>query len=229
MMRAFLLSIGQLGDRAVLTVLAKSLLLTLAIFAMLAAALVFGVRALAGGWFGWSGGSADLAGAAALLVAFVGMWLLFRAVAVAVIGIFADDVVAAVEAKHYPQAIATAREVPLSRSVSMGLGSASRAILVNLLLLPLYLILLVTGVGTAALFFVANGWLLGRDLSDMVAARHMNTGEMKAARGTGRGRRMMLGLGGTGLLVIPGVNFVAPVLGAAMATHLYHREKATHA
>ena len=140
MVRAFLLSIQQLGDRAVLTVLAKSLLLTLAVFALLAAGLVFGVRALAGGWFGWSGGSADLAGAAALLVAFIGTWLLFRAVAVAVVGIFADEVVAAVEAKHYPHATATAREVPLSRSISMGLGSASRAILVNLILLPLYLI-----------------------------------------------------------------------------------------
>ena len=229
MVRAFLLSIQQLGDRAVLTVLAKSLLLTLAVFALLAAGLVFGVRALAGGWFGWSGGSADLAGAAALLVAFIGTWLLFRAVAVAVVGIFADEVVAAVEAKHYPQALATAREVPLSRSISMGLGSASRAILVNLLLLPLYLILLVTGVGTAALFFIANGWLLGRDLSDMVAARHMDTNAMKAARTAGRGRRMLLGLGGTGLLVIPGVNLIAPVLGAAMATHLYHGRKATRA
>jgi len=226
MVRAFLLSIQQLGDRAVLAVLAKSLLLTVAIFAALAPALVFGVRALAGSWFGFSDGSADLAGAAALLVAFIGMWLLFRAVAVAVIGIFADDVVAAVEAKHYPSAIATARAVPLSRSIAMGLRSASRAILVNLLLLPLYLILLVTGVGTAALFFIANGWLLGRDLSDMVAARHMDGASMKAARKRGRGERMALGLGGTGLLVVPGVNFVAPVLGAAMATHLHHQKKA---
>ena len=226
MVRAFLLSIRQLGDRAVLRVLAKSLLLTVAIFAAVAAALVLGVRGLAGSWLGWSGGSADLAGAAALLVAFIGMWLLFRAVAVAVIGIFADDVVAAVEAKYYPQALATARPVPLSRSIAMGLGSASRAILVNLLLLPLYLILLVTGVGTAALFFLATGWLLGRDLSDMVAARHMDDAAMKAARQSSRGGRMLLGLGGTGLLVMPGVNFVAPVLGAAMATHLYHQKKA---
>lgn len=226
MVRAFLLSVQQLGDRAVLTVLAKSLLLTLAVFAALAAGLVFGVRALAGSWFGLSGGSADLAGAAALLVAFIGMWLLFRAVAVAVIGIFADDVVAAVEAKYYPNAVVTARPVPISRSIAMGLGSASRAILVNLILLPLYLILLVTGIGTAALFFIANGWLLGRDLSDMVAARHMDDAAMKAARRSSRGSRMLLGLGGTGLLVIPGVNFVASVLGAAMATHLYHQKKA---
>ena len=229
MVSAFLLSIQQLGDRVVLKVLARSLMLTLAVFVAFAAGLVFGVRALAGSWFGLSGGTADLAGAAALLIAIVGVWLLFRAVAVAVIGIFADEVVAAVEAKHYPHALATARDVPLSRSISMGLGSASRAILVNLLLLPLYLILLVTGVGTAALFFIANGWLLGRDLSDMVAARHMDDAGMKAARKTARGGRMLLGLGGTGLLIIPGVNFVAPVLGAAMATHLYHRRKANGA
>ncbi len=52
----------------------------------------------------------------------------------------------------------------------------------NLLLSPLYLILLVTGVGTALAFFLVNGWLLGRDLGDMVAARHMPRDELRGWR-----------------------------------------------
>lgn len=223
MIRALLLSIGQLGDRAVVRVLLKSLLLTLVLFAATGVLMVFGVRWIAGSWFGVGETGSDIAGVAALIVAIGGAWLLFRVVAVAVVGIFADDVVAAVERKHYPQALSQARDVPLSRSVAMGLSSAARAIAVNLLLLPLYLLLLVTGIGTAALFFIANGWLLGRDLGEMVAARHLPPAAMRDWRAKGRARRFGLGLVGTGLLVVPVVNLFAPLIGAAMATHLHHR------
>ena len=51
---------------------------------------------------------------------------------------------------------------------------------VNLLMTPVYVALLVSGVGTAAAFFVVNAWLLGRDLTDMVAARHMDAAAMRA-------------------------------------------------
>ena len=153
------------------------------------------------------------------------LWLLFRAVAIAVVGLFADDVVAAVEARHYPAALATARPVPFARGAAMGLRSALRVVAVNLLMLPLYLLLLATGIGTAAAFFLVNGWLLGRDLGDMVAARHLHRAEIAGWRRTTTARRFLLGLAGTGLLLVPIVNLVAPVIGAAMATHLFHRRR----
>ena len=221
MLRAFALSIGQLGDPPVLRVLAKSLALTLATFAALVGGgwwlARWAAQALGAGW--WS----ELAGVAAIVAAVLAAWLLFRAVAIAVVGLFADDVVSAVERRHYPDALTTARPVPLMRGIAMGLGSAARAVAVNLVLSPIYLALLVTGVGTAALFLIVNGWLLGRDLGDMVAARHRDRAAMRGFRATTRTGRLLLGLAGTALLVIPVVNLVAPVLAAAMATHWYHR------
>jgi uncharacterized protein involved in cysteine biosynthesis len=107
----------------------------------------------------------------------------------------------------------------------MGAGSAARALLVNLVLMPVYVVLLVTGVGTAILFFLVNGWLLGRDLGDMVAARHVDRKAMRAWRATTGIGRYLLGLAGTALLVVPVVNLIAPVLAAAMATHWYHGRK----
>ena len=110
----------------------------------------------------------------------------------------------------------------------MGLRSAGRVVLVNLLLLP--------ALPAAArdrdrhrrsAFFVVNGWLLGRDLGDMVAARHLIAAA--TARLAQRDRRRavsLLGLGGTALFLVPVVNLLAPVLGAAMATHLFHRSRA---
>ena len=221
MLRAFFLSIGQLGDPPMLRVFAKSVAVTLAVFALLGIAVWWGTQALiAGRVGGYEGG---LAAAFALFVTVLALWLLFRAVAIAVVGIFADEVVAAVEARHYPAALATARPVPFARGLAMGLRSAGRVLLVNLLALPLYVVLLATGIGTAAAFFAVNAWLLGRDLGDMVASRHLDRAGVKQWRQRTGPRRFLLGLGGTGLFVVPVANLAAPVLGAAMATHLFHR------
>jgi uncharacterized protein involved in cysteine biosynthesis len=220
MTRAFLLSLGQLGDRAVLGVFAKSLAVTLAIFAVAGFALWWAVQALLAHWIGW--GSTGLATAFAAVVTVLALWLLFRAVAVAVVGLFADEVVAAVERRHYPDALASARAVPFARGLAMGLRSAARVVAVNLLLLPVYIVLLATGIGTAAAFLIVNGWLLGRDLGDMVAARHLDAAGVAAWRRGTKGPRFLLGLADAALFLIPVVNLAAPVLGAAMATHLFH-------
>lgn len=218
--RALLLSVAQLGDRAILKVLAQSLFVTLALFAVLGGGAWWLADALIARVSGAHRGA--LAGVAATVTVALLLWFAFRAVAVAVIGVFADAVVEAVERRHYPQALAAARPVPFARSLALGLGSAARFAAVNLILLPVYIALLVTGVGTTLLFFAVNGWLLGRDLGDMVAARHLPRAAMRGWREATGGRRFMLGLAGTGLFVVPGVNILAPILGAAMATHLFH-------
>ena len=220
MIRAFLLSLAQLGDRRILAVLVKSLALTALLFVIAGGLAWWGTeRALS-----WATGlhSTLLAGALTFVALALALWFAFRAVAMLVVGIFADDIVEAVEAKHYPAARKTARPVGLVRSLRMGLGSAARFVAVNLILLPLYLALLATGIGTAALFFAVNAWLLGRDLGDMVAARHIAPSAMRDWHKATGGRRFLLGLAGTGLFVVPGLNLLAPVLGAAIATHLFH-------
>lgn len=221
MFTALVLSIAQLGDRAVLGVLAKSLAVTFALFVLLGAGVWWGVDALLATWT-YHGA---LASAASLVVTILALWLLFRAVAVAVVGLFADTIVVAVERKHYPAALSTARDVPFGRSLRMALASAGRFIAVNLMLAPLYLVLLATGIGTAALFLAANAWLLGRDLGDMVSARHLSPEAMRDWRQATAARRFLLGLAVTILFLVPFANILAPVIGAALATHVYHRSR----
>lgn len=223
MIHAFLASIAQLGDRAIVAVFLQSLLLTVLIFAGLGLGLWLGAEWIAHHWFAAWQWSESLAAVAALLLAIGSAWLLFRAVAIATIGLFADRVVRAVEARHYPEALARGRDVPFLRALGMGLASVGRLIGINLLLSPLYLVLAFTGVGTAIAFFLVNAWLLGRDLGDMVAARHLGRAELASWRRGTRADRFVLGAIGTGLLLVPFVNLVASVLAAAMATHLYHR------
>lgn len=223
MIHAFFLSLGQLGDPVIRRVLIRSLAVTLAVFAVTGIALWWGVRAVLAGWLGAQAGG--WSAALVVVVEIVTLWLAFRAVAMAVVGLFADDIVAAVEARHYPKALDTARPVPFMRGIAMGLGSAGRVIAINLILLPLYIVLLATGVGTAAAFLLVNGWLLSRDLGDMVAARHMEAGAMRRWRKATGLPRLLLGLAVALLFVVPGLNLLAPVLGASMATHFFHRRR----
>jgi CysZ protein len=226
MIRALFLSFGQLLDRRVAAVFLKSILLTLLVFAGVSVGIWLGMHWLTESFAAWLGGrqwARGIADVATLVLVLLSLWLLFRAIAVAVISIFADEIVQAVEARHYPGALATARDVPLGRSVAMGLGSVVRLIVINLLLSPLYIMLLITGVGTPIAFFLVNSWLLGRDFGDMVAARHMPAGQLPTWRGRTRFRRFALGAFGTGIFFIPGLNLLAPIIGAAMAAHAFHQ------
>lgn len=229
MLRAFLLSLGQLGDRRIIAVFLKSLAVTVLLIATLGAVLWYGATRLAAAW-GWDATAGGLLGGLALIAAFGIGWLLFRAIAIGVMGAFADEVVIAVEARHYPAAFATARDVSALRGVAIGLRSAGRAILVNLALVPVYIALLATGAGTWLLFFLVNGWLLGQDLGVMVAVRHPSSANASATGGdwrkTGAVDRFALGVAGTALFMVPIVNLFAPILGAAMATHLFHEGRA---
>lgn len=226
MIAAFPLAFAQLSDPRIRRVLARSILLTLALFAaaaILAGWLLTGTNPCGIGPLSYDCTIGAGAGTlAAILIAIAGLWLLFPAIAVAVMGLFADEVVEAVETRHYPAAAASARPIPLGRSAAMGLRSGGRLLAWNLMAAPLYLLLLFTAVGPFLLFLAVNALALGRDLGEMVAARHMDDAALRRWLASSRPRRALLGLAATGLFMVPFVNLLAPVLGAAMATHVFH-------
>jgi uncharacterized protein involved in cysteine biosynthesis len=227
MITDFTRALRDLADPAVRRVLAKSLAVTILLFAALAALLGWlltgsnpcGLGPLAYECRIEAGGGALVS----LLLGVLGLWFLFPAVSIGVIGLFADEVVEAVEARHYPNA--AGRPVPFRRSLGLSLGSVARLLLWNLLAAPFYLLLLVTGFGPFLLFSLVNALVLGRDLGEMVAARHHQGAPMKGWLAATRGRRAMLGLGAAWLFLIPFANLLAPLLGAAAATHMFHRGK----
>lgn len=217
MIRAFFLALGHLLDPRILWVIAKVILLTLALF-LLFGVVGYALLVLAAPQLGYRGGETESA-LFALLVTLALGWFLFRIVAMLVMGIFSDEVVEVVERKYYPAAATQARKVGFGRGLRLGLASTGRAIGYNLLAAPLYIGLLVTGVGLVAALVGVNGLLLGRDLQDMVMARHMHDGMMAPLP---RGTRIALGVIVAVLFLVPFVNFLAPVIGAAMAVHLTH-------
>lgn len=215
---SLLRGVSALTDGPVLRLFVKTIALTVVIFVAL-------------GWLGEMIVDDTLAifgldedrGASVLisvLLIVLAAWLLFRVVALAVLQFFADEVVSAVERRSYPAAAASARKLGPAQEARIAVSGAGRALAANLLALPFALLLLFTAIGPALVFWAVNAWLLGRELTDMVWLRHRPTAD--APPPVGKAERFLLGGAIAALFMVPFVNLLAPVLGAAAATHLVH-------
>jgi CysZ protein len=215
MIQALMLSFQSLTDRRVAALLAKVIALTIAAFVLLGIGLWYGMNALFVRFNLTDDGTLSvlLSVALSLLTAI----LLFRVVAVAITWIFADDIIDAVEDRHYPQHADIGNRPGLATGMQMAVRSVVRVILYNLLALPIYMALLFTGIGTAIAFLLVNALLLGRDLEDMLIARHgKDHGSIRKLP------RLLLGLLGTAGMLVPVLNLFVPVLVTAMAVHMVH-------
>jgi CysZ protein len=215
MVRAISLAFSSLSDKRVMLVLGKVIGLTLGAFVVLGVVLWYAIDAAFAYYLPKDDGM--LGAAAALVVLAFSGWILFRSLAIAFTWVFADDIIDAVEDKHYPFYAAQGQRPSLAKATQMALRSIGRAVGYNLLMIPVYLLLLVSGVGTPLAFLALNGYLLGRDLEDMLIARH---GPMRAE--IGAIRRFVLGLGGVAAMLIPIFQFFVPVLATAAAVHVAH-------
>lgn len=213
---AFFLALRDLPNPRVLRILFQSLAVTLLILAAVGGAIFFGARwALDHGrWL--DGVQRDMAGILVVVALAAGSWLLFRAVAIVVVGLFADSIVADVEGRHYPASALRAVDVGWAQNIRLALASLARLIGGNLLALPLYLVLLFTGIGPPIFALFVNAILLGRDLEAMICARHPEFARLD------RASRWSLGLLAAAAFLVPIANLLAPILGAAMAVHLFH-------
>ena len=217
LLRATLLSLRQLADPQTLRLLLLTSAITAAIFVMAGTGLWWALETqIMPRWY--PAGQGEVAALAAAVIGLLALWFLFRAVAMLVIGLFTDGIVESVEEDHYPDAAAAATPVSFAKGLKLGLRSALRAIGWNLVAAPAYILLLVTGIGTLALVLLVNTILLGRDFEAMVAARHPDLGPNPLTRN----QRLGLGFVSAIAFLVPILNLLAPVFGAALAVHLLH-------
>ena len=209
------LAVGQLSDRPILKVLVKSLAITIVILGLFAFGLAASLPPLLSQYLDVEGGTYVVL---SWIVSLAAAWFLFRVVALAVMQFFADEVVQRVEACHYPECATTARRLPFREDLSNSLRGATRALLFNALALPVALILFFTAIGPAVVFLLVNAVLLGRELTDMGWLRHRPGPDV--ATPVSSLDRVLLGAAIAGLMAIPFVNLLAPIIGAAAGTHL---------
>ncbi|MBS0384814.1 MAG: EI24 domain-containing protein [Proteobacteria bacterium] len=158
---------------------------------------------------GWLGFLFD----ALRFIAGVGAWVLGIAISPAasmLIGGFLFDAAAS----RVEKAIGapSPRKVGLAEGVWSGIRMATPTLLLNLLVLPLYVI-----PGINALVFVCiNGYLMGRDFATTAAMRRM---PFKDALKLRRSARFSVFVVGVACAVIP---FLGPLVGASAMTRLVH-------
>lgn len=133
-------------------------------------------------------------------------------------GLFLDDIADVVEQTNYPQH-PPGQAMPIIASVAMSIRFFGLVVLVNLFALPLVLFL---GFGFL-IFFVANGYLLGREYFEMAALRFSDKPSVTAMRQRHGPRIFIAGLLIAGFMAVPLLNILTPLFATAFMVHMHKR------
>ena len=229
MFAALAKSFSQTSDPAFRRILAISVAASLAVFVLLWMLAWFGLSwtgdALSA-WLGeqdpgfWSEVLQWVLGGGAVVGVLVVSFFLFPAVMVLVMSFLLEDVAAAVEARHYP-GLPAARAQPWSEMIAGVLAFIAISLALNILALPLYLLLLFLPPFNLFVFYLLNGYLLGREYFEIVAVRRLDMATAKRLRRTYRGRVFMAGVVIALLLTVPLVNLITPIVATAFMLHVF--------
>lgn len=225
---AFFKAASQLSDPRLRRVLGIGVVLSLLGFTVIWTTVWWLLSALdwtslpyIGGLFQWMGDTADFLGSLAFgFAVMMGTFILFPAVITVIVGFFLEEVVQAVEAKHYPNE-PTPRPQGIGEILATTLQFALLVIGVNLLALPFYLILMWIPPLNLLLYFFLNGYLVSREYYELVALRRLEPKPARKLRRAHRSRLLLAGVILVFVMTIPIVNLITPVLGAAFMVHVY--------
>lgn len=215
MFAALILGFGQLAEPATRRLLVRCVFLSVATFGTLLVTVAAVLSWLGPTGVAWLDAVLTVLGSATVLVL---AWLLLPATIIATAGWFADEVIVAVEQRHYPGR-GPPRPIGLAAASWAGLRFAAFALVLNLLALPLYLL-----PGPNFLVYLAlNGYLLGREYFQLVAERHLAPPAITALRRAMRGRLWLAGALIAALSTLPILNLCAPIVALSFMVHLFER------
>ena len=197
-------------------VLVKSILLTLVLFAVGLAGLEYGIALMP--QLGSPVVTRALEWLAPVLTILL-LWLLGGPVAALFAGLFLDGLAAKIEARDYPSD-PPAPGLSLMAGLRTGLSLTLLVLGFDVAMLPLD----VTFPGPAEVAtLLGNGWLLGREYFELAALRHLSPAQTSDLRLHYRGRITAAGLLIALASMVPLVNLIAPLFGAALMVHLFKR------
>ncbi|MYZ47514.1 sulfate transporter family protein [Propylenella binzhouense] len=215
MIGAAMLAFEQIFSAPFRSVMWKALALTVALLAVLWIALQHVVLYLVVLPFPWLETAFSIVSGVGIVV---GLAFFIAPVTSLFAGLFLDDVAEVVERTHYP-ADPPGRAMPLGRSVLTTLQFTGVVVLVNLVALPLVFLL---GFGVIV-FFVANGYLLGREYFELAALRFHSHETTRALRLRNSGRVFLSGLAIAAFLSVPLLNLFTPLFATAFMVHVQKR------
>lgn len=213
MISAFVKGIDQLSDKATRKYLWFSIFAALCTFVLLWSVIGWVLTETSISSIGWLESTVDLLGGLATLLL---TWFLFPATVSAVIGLFLDQVAECVEKRHFP-ALAPADGQGFGDSLVMSFKFLGILVGLNILMLPF----LFLGPLFPLVFYGVNGYLLGREYFELVAARRLSAAEVTKMRKARQGGILLIGIIIAFLLTIPVVNLLMPVVATAAMVHLF--------
>ncbi len=170
-------------------------------------------------WVGQVGFVDDVVSWAAVGLLLALSVVLMVPVAALVVGFFLEGIAAAVEAEHYP-GLPPAKSLPVAVQVWDAVKFFGVVVAANLGALIVYFL-----VPPAApfVFWLVNGYLLGREYFTLVAMRRLGPEGAARLRQRHMGRIWLAGAAMAVPLSVPVVNLLVPILGVAVFTHQFHR------
>jgi CysZ protein len=215
MISAFSRAVGQFSDPRIRRVMWISIFSTLAILVVLFGAVWLTLKetVLFDFWF-----LDDVVDTLGIFAALGITWVLFPALATAIVGLLLEEVASAVEAKHYP-GLAPAPGARLGTALLSSAKLIAVMVVLNILALPLYLFPVIN----LFVFYGLNGYLLGREYFELAALRRLASDQAYVLRRRKGTPVFLSGVIIAFLLTVPVVNLLAPVIGTAAMVHLLER------
>ncbi|WP_207485039.1 EI24 domain-containing protein [Arenibaculum pallidiluteum] len=215
MIRALFLAFAQLSDGAVRRVLWLGILGALLLFLAVATGLGWTFAHIGITGIGWLDALIEVLGGVGVLVL---AWILFPAVVVSISGLLVDGIVTAVERRHYP-GLPPPREQGLGEQAWLALRFFLVVAALNLVALPVYLAMPPLA---PFVFYLLNGYLLGREYFEAVAFRRLEPARARLMRRAYGVRLLLGGMAVAFLSTLPLLNLLVPVVGTAFMTHVFH-------
>jgi CysZ protein len=147
--------------------------------------------------------------------------LLLPPITIIIGSIYSDDITDQIEKKYYPSRVGK-RQIKLSELLFSSGKNFGITIIVNILLAPLYLIGTFFPIITFLVFYSVNGYLVGKELFETVASRHLDMKDRYLLKKQNNGKVIIGGVIMVGISTIPILNLIAAVLGVVFMTHLFH-------
>ncbi len=150
------------------------------------------------------------------LGSFVISWILFPGIMPFITSFFNNDIIDIIERKYYPP-LKIDQNSFLSDFIFEGKFTL-KALLLNILILPLYLVPVIN----VFIFFILNGYLLGNQFFIASSRRHMDS--IKAKELSKKHSRSILwgGIVIAFFATVPILNLVIPFFGVALMIHMFH-------
>jgi len=149
---------------------------------------------------------------------FMAVFLMFPVAAI-FLGFFLEEIADAVERKHYPS-LPKVQPLPFGQVMGEALRFLMVMILANLLALIIYF---ASTLLAPVIFYIVNGFLLGREYFQLVAMRRLGERAATRLRKAHRAEIWFAGILMAVPLSVPIINILVPLLGVATFTHVFHR------